>query len=150
MSDDRDGSVFYPEEAPSREQLDGSESIRDKYRRLADNYRPGKSGKWHDEVPKIDDDRAAVVDAVAGQLELTPGQRDRARAKISNLPGRHFRANQIALVALVVCGWIGWRDGRNYHPNGTLPAHFRSAMGDLSLSRKAYKACWGRVVGDLK
>jgi len=68
-----------PDNATTIHPTDVPKSERAKYRRFRSDNQPGQNGKWRDETVHIPKDREAVLDAIAGQLELTDYQIERAK-----------------------------------------------------------------------
>lgn len=141
-------------EASSGERLDETETHRNLYRRLAIANSLDWNGSWRDEKRATTQDNHAIVDAVAAQLELTPYQKDEAHASLDSLPRELLGAYQSYLLALCICGVVGRRDGRDYHPNKAHPnADTDSKFGELfedtdSEYSKLY-SCWNRIDGEL-
>lgn len=129
---------------------DNTESYRNFYRRLELWNRDDRNGKWVDEEKAGQDDRSAILDAVAGQLELTDYQKERAWYLLQQLGTDTFRANPTGLVCFCVCAIACREDGREWHPDRARESNdhkFSYFLRELgygeeareSLVRKLYK-----------
>lgn len=140
-----EATSFNPNDAPLSKRLDGTESRRGHYRRLKQKNMSGGNGQWRDRRQETEDNAAAIVDSVAGQLELTDYQHTEARRIFNNLPESFNQAYSTAKLAFAVCAVVGWHDGRNYHPNNIHDDHFGSARQEYGLGNGIYASLWYRV-----
>lgn len=107
---------------------------------------------WISRREQMVSDRRGVLDAIAGQLELTPYQRERAAHLMDDIDERRFRARKTALVLLCLCGHVGREDGRDYHPNrlnATGADKFAELARDISASHSELYSCWVGVGNDV-
>lgn len=154
MNDDNVDSAtwFDPNDVPNSRRLDNSESLRNHYRRLGLQNLEGRNGKWVDEKRIAPKDRKAVLDAVAGQLEVTSYQRARAWHLMQDLPDATYQGNPIGLVSLCVCAIACRNDGRIYHPNRPKYANdkqFDHVREELGHSTKIVRQALHRVQQEL-
>jgi len=140
------------------QRLDGSESKREQYRRLSITNKSARAGKWRDERKHTRQDIAAVVNAIASQLELTDFQRERAHHYLTQLDPDRQQGYRSVTIALCVCGIAGRRDGRSYHPNhvapgGEVPSEtvttFVQIATDNGVRHTALYHCWSAIKRDL-
>lgn len=141
-------------EAPQGKRRDDTETYRQHYRRLALANNPNFNGQWRDEERSTVEDNAAIVDAIGGQLELTTFQKDRAREALVKLPSELLGAYQSALIALCICGLVGRRDGRDYHPNNAHPnsdteSKFVDIFEATDTTYTRLYSCWERMEQEL-
>lgn len=141
-------------EAPDGERHDKTETHRNHYNRLALANSLKWNGHWRDEKQATDSDNHAIIDAVAGQLELTSHQQERAHAELDDLPRELLGAYQSALLALCLCGVIATEDGREYHPNNAHPnsnteSEFVSLFKSTGANYSKLYSCWERVRSEL-
>jgi len=146
MSDESvdNATTLNPDDAPAHK--------RHQYRLHRRNNQPGQNGKWRDETVHIPKDRKNVLDAIAGQLELTDYQRQRSRHLLGQLPDDHFRANATKLVCFVLAGHVGAEDGRDYHPRNLIrneANQYATEAAALGIEYSELASCWYRVREDL-
>lgn len=146
-------TTFNGSDAPAGERLDGYETKQNHYRRLSAKNSLRWNGKWRDEQRETRTDAAAILDSVASHLELTPYQQKEANREFTALPDKYIEAYSTALVALCVCGLVGRKDGRNYHPNNLNSDHpsseFTRLVEDITVSHAALHKCWDSVEGEM-
>lgn len=149
---DEEATTFNGCEAPSGMRADGVESFQNFYSRLSLANSLRWRGKWRDEGRMTHEDNHAILDSIAGQLELTDYQQTRAHNLIDKLPDTVFQAYQSLLLGLCVCGVVGYQDGRNYHPNSVRTETDTSAADmyvelyeETDASYRAFYTCWKRV-----
>jgi len=148
MTDEQTGqaTTLYPTDV-------ADESKREKYSRLALANSLNWNGKWRDETRATKRDQNAILDAIAGQLQLTPYQHQRSRSVFDDLPdGFSGQGYSTRVVALCVCGIVGREDGRNYHPNKLHPnassesgSGFSSIADEIDVSYQEVYSCWSTV-----
>jgi hypothetical protein len=145
-----------PSDAPAAERLDGTESKRNQISRLARTNTLKWNGKWRNERRETSENGAAVVESIAGQLELTPYQQSRALNIYDSLDDSFDTAYATSLLAMVICGHVGREDGRDYHPNqirpGTEPdadETFVSLTNELEIGYTELYSCWRRIGREL-
>lgn len=148
-------TTFDAEKAPPGNRYDGTESFYEHYNRLSLANDDRYIGKWRDESQQTKKNSAAIVDAVAGQLELTEYQKSESHRIFSSLPDRFENGYHTHLVAITVCGVIGERDGRNYHPNqlrtGTdTNSLLKNLSDDLGVRYREYYSCWNAIKEELE
>jgi hypothetical protein len=156
MTDDQveQATVFKGYEAPDGIRDDGTESHKNHYSRLALANSGNWNGFWRDEHKATEQDNHAIVDAIAGQLELTSYQRERAHAVLDSLPRELLGAYQSALLALAVCGVVAAEDGRDYHPNKAHPNSnsdtvFVTLFEETGAQYSKFYSCWNRVSSEI-
>lgn len=147
-------TTFNGSDAPAGERLDGYESKQNHYRRLSAKNSLRWRGQWRDEQRETRTDAAAILDSVAGHLELTPYQHGEAERIFSGLPDKYVQAYSTALVALCVCSLVARQDGRSYHPNQTkagssVSTEFTRLVDDIGTSYTALYKCWCAVQGEM-
>lgn len=144
-------TTFNGSDASAGKRLDDYEYKKDYYRRLSVHNSLRWNGKWKDRRRETAKTASAIVDAVAGQLELTPYQKEEAHRKFSQLPDRYNKAYSTALLALCICGLVGRQDGRNYHPNQIHPdSNVHNQLTDFAGETKgiyyrSFYKCWCAV-----
>ena len=119
--DTDNATKFHPGDADHDSQYreDGTATFEQHYSRLARHNTGVFNGKWADENKRARQDKLAVFDALAGQLELTPYQKETARREFDNLSVRDLSSPagiDVPLVAVMVAAVVARRDGRMYHP----------------------------------
>lgn len=152
MTDDdhvEQATTFDAENAPPGNRLDGIESHYEHYNRLSLANDSRFNGKWTDEKQQTKKNSSAIVDAIAGQLELTDYQKSESHRIFSSLPGNFNRGYHTHLVAITVCGIVGVRDGRKYHPDHVHPdakeTPIKQLINELGIQRGEYYSCWDAV-----
>lgn len=142
-------------EAPPGNRGDGIETRRNHYRRLAIANSLDWNGKWRNERRATIKDNLAIVNAIAGHLELTDYQKQRSETVFEALPNSLYGAYESALLALCVCGLVAREDGRTYHPNNAHPnsdttTEFTDVFDDINAEYKQLYSCWERVRGEMQ
>lgn len=133
--------------------FNASEAPPDKYQlysRMENNQRKECVGNWVDETELTVQDHKAVVDAIAGQLELTSFQKESAKRLLSDIPVEEFYGCGTSSIALAICAFPAWGDGRHYHPNTLHPSsnvetELTEFAGSEDISYTQYYRCWNRV-----
>lgn len=141
-------TTFSANEAPSGKRLDGTEEYSDYYDRLSRLNSLRWNGEWSDTGRENAIDRSAMLDSIASQLQLTDYQHDEASREHRSLPRRIHEGYPRALVAICVCGIVGRRDGRNYHPNnirGESNSPLSGIVENLDYSYTQVYNCWEAV-----
>lgn len=138
-----------PSDAPAAERLDGIETKREQMSRFSRSNTLKWNGKWRNERRETSENASAVVESIAGQLELTPYQKARALNIYDSLPDSFDTGYATGLLALVICGIVGRKDGRDYHPNqirpGTQPDAdntFANLTDELGITYTELYSCW--------
>lgn len=150
----RTGTTFNISEVPERQRLDGTESLRETYRRLSVADSPDWDGGWKDRNKETEENSHAIIDSIASSFELTPHQKQRARRYFDALPDNYNQAYSTALLALCVCGFVGREDGRDYHPNNvrerkpTAENDIARLASELDLRYGQVFSCWNRLRGE--
>jgi len=149
MTDEQTGqaTTLYPTDV-------ADESKREKYSRLALANSLNWNGKWRDEERATIQDNRAIVEAIAGQLELTDYQQERALTELERIPRELLGAYESAMLALCLCGLIARKDGRDYHPNHTHPnsdrdSTFVNLFAETSATYSQFYSCWKRVSSEI-
>jgi len=146
-----------PTDVADVQRLDGIETKYNTYSRLSIANRSTWDWKWLDRTQKTTQDAAAVVEAVASQLDLTEYQTQRAARFLSQIKQERVQGYSTAALAICLCGLAGRLDGRAYHPNNLLndplpsePAEqFAEIARENDISYTALANCWSAVKGDL-
>lgn len=152
MTDDyvEQATILKGHEAPDGTRHDKTETHRNHYSRLAMANSLNWNGHWRDEHRATEQDNHAIVDAVAGQLELTSYQQERAHNVLDSLPRELLGAYQSSLLALCVCGVVAADDGRGYHPNNAHPnsetdSKFVELFDSTDAEYSKLYSCWTRI-----
>lgn len=123
--DTPNATTFYGDNAEYQpeDRLDGMKSMEGHYSRLAKFNVGTYSYKWGDNTVLRTQDNLAILDAVAGFVELNPHQKKVARVEMDRAPlSKWSSPNGIdgILVAICLCATVlrnDWRSSRAYHPN---------------------------------
>lgn len=145
---------FYGSEAQNGYRLDGTESFTEYYSRLANLNTGLYNGKWAvDESARWRQEDLAILDSVAGQLELTRYQKKVARIAFDGLDLRELSSpNGInaTLVAIITCAIVCREDGRFYHPSRgdeTNDSLFVDLLDSLDYRDRVIRSCYEKVLG---
>lgn len=149
-----EATTFDPSEAPDGERLDGSETHRTRYERLADANTLRWNGAWQDRKSETPRDHEAILDSIASCLELTSLQRERAKEYLDFLPGEFSTKRSTAVVTTAVCMISANEDGRNYHPNMVHPNssaenELRDIQESVGFSYRLLFSTWNDVKEEL-
>lgn len=144
---------FHPDDADHEQpkRLDGTATFEQHYTRLASHNTGVYNGKWADKAKLRNQDNLAVFDAVAGQLELTPYQKETGRAEFDRLNLRKLSSPSgidTSLVAIMVAAVVARRDGRQYHPLSSDTANdplFTALLNDLGYDDGLLHSAFGKV-----
>lgn len=144
-----------PDDSPSGNRLDGTESYKRYYKRLSNANSPEWDGPRRDENITTERDHKNLLDSVASSLELTPHQKSRAELVLDQIDPRHFRGNKNVAVILSICGHVGREDGRAYHPayigidaeniDVDSTRSFVTFADGADLTMRDMAGCWERV-----
>lgn len=132
--------------------LDGTETFNEYYRRLANLNTGIWTGTWADKEALRRSDNLAVFDAIAGQLELTPHQKNVARAAYDDLNLRELSSPDgidATLVAVMVCAVACRADGRMYHPSRgdeTNDPLFVDLLSGFDYRPSVVHSCYAKVL----
>lgn len=138
------------------DRLDGMKSMEGHYSRLARFNVGTYSYKWGDNAVRRSQDNLAILDAVAGFVDLNPYQKKVARMKMDQMPlSKWSSPNGVdgILVAICLCATIlrnDWRSNRAYHPNRsdrTNDELFIELLGELSYRDSTIRSCIQKVQG---
>lgn len=134
-------------EAPGGKRLDGSESFQNFHKRLSVWNSLDWNGKWKRRRRETRKNAVAIVDAVAGQLELTDYQTSETQTRFADLPPKYNKAYSTALLAVCIGALTAREDGRDYHPNQAHPNsdtqnEFTEVVDDIGVSYSALYSCW--------
>jgi hypothetical protein len=145
---------FRSYDAPDGERLDGSEQFQDYYDRLGVANTLNWNGKWRDEHAETKRNALAIVDAVAGQLQLTDFQSGKARVWFTELPDKFNESRSTGLLALCICALVAREDGRTYHPNqyhdgSDVENNFVRVADDLDVTYSQLSSCWSAVKSEV-
>jgi len=102
-------------DAPSGDRLDGSESLRDYYKRLMMCNSGICTGEFVDRELQRDQDNSRLFSTVSCQLELTEYQKDVGSAQFASLDVREI-GYPAELIAFSVAVLVASEDGREYYP----------------------------------
>lgn len=139
-------------ERPKR--LDGSKSMVGHYNRLSTFNVGTYSYQWGDNTILRGQDNLALLDAVAGFVELAPYQKKVARMEMDRaLLSKWSSPNGIdgLLVAICICAIVirnDWRSSRSYHPNrndSTNDALFVELLDGLTYRNTSIRRCIQKV-----
>lgn len=149
-----EATTFDPSEAPDGERLDGSETHRTRYERLADANTLRWNGAWRDEKQATDRDHTAILDSVASCLDLTGLQRRRAGEYLDYLPEEYRTKRSTAVVMTAICMISANEDGRDYHPNMVHPNssaenELRDIQESIGFSYRLLFSTWNDVKEEL-
>lgn len=152
MDDDNvdKATTFNGSEAPSGKRLDKSESFSDYYGRLAVANSLDFNGKWKQRRRETRKNASAILDAIAGQMQLTDFQKRKAHRLFSDLPSEYNESRPTALLALVIAALAAREDGRSYHPNqcastSNITNNFTKIASELGFSYSRVYGCWQSV-----
>lgn len=147
-------TTFNGDDAPPGKRLDNSESLDNYYSRLSLANSLDFNGKWKDRRRETQKNASAIVDAVAGQLELTDYQVNEAHRYFTVIPNRFNESHSTEVVALCVCGLAGRQDGRDYHPNAIRPSTdvdttFAEIANGTGVSYNEFHSVWEAIRQEL-
>lgn len=95
---------------------DGPEGKHNHWKRMA-GYNSGVYTRdWADQSKLRRMDKLAVFDAISGQLELSPFQKELGRDRLDLVDVRTLGV-RLELAAFCMCALVVAQDGRRYHPN---------------------------------
>jgi hypothetical protein len=144
---------FYGSDAPNGNRLDGTESLAGHYQRLANLNTGVFNGKWAvDESARWRQEDLAIFDCIAGQLELTPHQKQVGRTAYGDLDLRELSSpNGIdaALVAFITSAIVCRQDGRFYHPSRSSDTNdtlFVDLIENLDYRDSVVYSCYEKVL----
>lgn len=142
-------TTFSVNEVPGGRRLDGSEEYSDYYDRLSKLNSLRWNGKWSNTAREKAIDRSAILDSIAGELQLTDYQHDEASRRFRKLPTDVIQAHQTPAVALAVCAIVGKEDGRTYHYNQahgqTDENDIKNIVDDIGVSYSEFATIWRTI-----
>jgi hypothetical protein len=147
-------TIIDASDAPNGNRLDNSERLREHYRRLSAANTLKWNGKWKDKQRETKENAAALLGAVACQLELTDYQKQRAHQHLNTIGSDYSDGYGLSTVAATLCGIVGWQDDRSYHPN-SLRNDWRGENDMANFLRSedirfsTYARCWGAIENEL-
>ncbi|UBF22653.1 hypothetical protein HRTV-25_gp72 [Halorubrum tailed virus 25] len=150
--DTENATRFYGADSAGGYRLDGTETIEEHYRRLANLNMGIWTGTWADNDALRRADNLAVFDAIAGFLELSPYQKTVARETFGDLNLRELSSPggiDATLVAVMVAAAVCRDDGRLYHPNRDDRVNdplFVSLIDDLGYRDSVVHSCYAKVL----
>lgn len=133
------------------DRLDGTESYEDYYTRLSLINTGIWTGTWADENQRARQEKLAIFDALAGQLDLTPFQKEQGRTAFDGLNLRELSSPggiDTTLVAICVAAVVVRRDGRKYHPQANDESNddlFTALLDDFGYDDSVIHSCLGKV-----
>lgn len=144
---------FHPGDADhdQKHRLDGTATFEQHYSRLARHNTGVFNGKWADENKRARQDKLALFDALAGQLELTDYQKKTGRQVFDNLNLRDLSTPDgidSPLVAVMVAAVVARRDGRMYHPLANEESNddlFTDLLDDLGYGDGLLHSSFGKI-----
>lgn len=147
MNEDHSDAATWlnPNDAPAYNRLDDTETLREHYRRLGLWNQEGRNGKWVDESQMTPKDRKHTLDAVAGQIDATDYQRERAWVLIQELSDSTLQGTAAGLICLAACAIACREDGRSYHPDQRRPDHFEQVRESLGFPERHYRRVYHRI-----
>jgi len=136
----------------TRRRMDGSETFENYYRRLASLNTGVRNGKWADESKLRRQEKLAIYDAIAGQLELTPYQKRRGRLLFDRLSVSELSSPggiDTPLVAVCVAAVVVREDGRMFHPSRSEKRNdglFTALLDDIGYTARTVQKCYEKVL----
>jgi hypothetical protein len=132
---------------------DGFETFESHYSRLALLNTGIFNGKWAtDESARWKQEALAIFDAIAGNLELSPFQKELGRESFGTLDLRELSSpNGIdaVLCAIMTSAIVCREDGRFYHPNrddNTNDPLFTALIEDLGYRDRVVRSCYEKIL----
>jgi len=139
--DSENRTTYHAAEAPDVSRLDGTETKRQQMQRLFRQYQTGlKNGEWTDKEKMRSVDNIRMLNTIAGQLELTDYQQERARRILDSVSVPAFRSpdRDVALIGFSLCVLVYNDDTATesrYYPTKTEnPERFEPMAESISCS----------------